>query len=293
MTYKDDTQTQGANLSFIRAAMDAPILEKEHEFNLAKRWKDNQDEKALHELITAYMRLVVSMAHKFKFYGLPLGDLMQEGNIGLMEAAQRFDPDLGYRFSTYASWWIRASIQDYILKNWSIVRTGSTSAQKSLFFNLRRLRAQIEAGAPQEYLSDENITKIAKELDVKEEEVRKMEARLSGSDSSLNNIIGDENGNEWQDLLADNAPNPEEVVTSLKDNKARKSWLNDALDELTERERNIIQDRQLSSKSVTLENLGNELGISKERVRQIEQKALGKLKASLEVQDEFMLTLPQ
>lgn len=281
MAYIDDPQTQKSNTSYIRHSMREPILEKDHELALARRWRDKGDEKALHELVRSYMRLVVAMASKFRGYGLPVGDLIQEGNIGLMQAAARFDPERDVRFSTYAGWWIRAAIQDYILRNWSIVRTGTTSAQKSLFFNLRRLRARIEGKTGQSSLNDEGRAKIARELKVPVRDVEAMEGRLSASDQSLNAVVGEDGAEEWQNFLADDRPNPEEIVIGMKDAQARSAWLNNALGKLSDRERKIIRDRHLNYDAVTLEDLGKELGISKERVRQIESRAMEKLKENI------------
>jgi len=281
MAYLDDPTTQQANLRYIRAAMDEPLLEKEHELSLARSWKENKDEKALHELVRSYTRLVVAIASKFKNYGLPIGDLIQEGNIGLMEAAARFEPALENRFSTYATWWIRAQIQDYVLRNWSIVRTGTTASQKSLFFNLRRLRAKIDGQSARDYLDKDAVDHIAKELGVQPKEVLEMEARMNGGDQSLNNPIGESGDDEWQDFLADQSPNPEDVVIGMRDNATRSQWLGEALGELSPRERTIIEERRMNEDVVTLEELGKQLGISKERVRQLEQRAMDKLKASL------------
>lgn len=281
MAHIDDVETQKANLDYIRTAMKEPMLEKDEEQELAVRWRDNNDEKALHTLVQSYTRLVVAMAAKFKHYGLPTGDLIQEGNIGLMQAAARFEPSRDVRFSTYASWWIRASIQDYVLRNWSIVRTGTTAAQKSLFFNLRRLRAKIEGEKEREGLNDNDRKKIAKKLKVKVRDVEMMEGRLSGVDSSLNMRLGEDAGEEWQNLLTDERPNPEDIVMGMKDSQTRSNWLNNALSDLNDRERRIISERHLGYETVTLEDLGKELGISKERVRQLESRAMDKLKVSL------------
>lgn len=284
MAHIDDPHTQKANMDYIRNAMDQPLLEKEHELELARKWRNNKDERALHELINSYTRLVVSVASKFKNYGLPFGDLIQEGNIGLMEAASRFEPSRDLRFSTYATWWIRSSIQDYVLRNWSIVRTGTTAAQKSLFFNLRRLRAQIEGRSEDDtdYMSEQTKKKIAKELDVRKIDVDNMEGRIFANDQSLNApMSGEEGTREWQNSLADERPNPEDIVLGMKNAQTRSAWLKDALQGLSDRERKIIVDRRLNDETVTLETLGNELGVSKERVRQLEQRAMNKLKESL------------
>ena len=280
MAHIDDPNTQRANLAFIRSSMEAPLLTRDHEFDLARRWRERMDEAALHELILSYTRLVIATASRFRNYGLPMGDLVQEGNVGLMQAAARFEPERDVRFSTYAAWWIRSAMQDYILRNWSIVRTGTTAAQKSLFFNLRRLRARIEK-ASGGVMTPEGRASIAEALDVSLAEVEAMEARLSGSDQSLNAPVGEEGEEEWQNSLADNRPGPEEVVIGLRDAATRSRWLNEALSELTQRERTIIDQRRLREEAATLEELGRELGVSKERVRQLEHRAMQKLKQSM------------
>jgi RNA polymerase sigma-32 factor len=285
MAHIDDPRTQQANLQFIRSAMREPLLERETEYDYARRWRDEGDEHALHELVRAYMRLVISTAARFRNYGLPMGDLVQEGSVGLMQAAARFDPERGVRFSTYATWWIRAAMQDYILRNWSIVRTGTTSAQKSLFFNLRRLRARIEGNVGGR-LSHEGRRSIADELRVPLGEVESMEMRLSGSDQSLNAPVADDSDGAWQDFLRDERPTPEQVVTGLRDSETRSRWLNEALTELTDREQTIIRRRRLREDGATLEELGKTLGVSKERVRQLEQRALAKLRVHIERQAE-------
>jgi RNA polymerase sigma-32 factor len=235
---------------------------------------------ALHTLVRAYTRLVVSTAARFRNYGLPMGDLVQEGNVGLMQAAARFEPERDVRFSTYAGWWIRSAIQDFILRNWSIVRTGTTSAQKALFFNLRRLRARI-ADASSPTLGVEGRRRIAEELNVTVADVEAMEMRLAGSDQSLNTPIGEAGEDDWQDLLADQRPSPEEVVIAMRDQAIRARWLAEALGELSPREQTIIRERRLAEDGATLEQLGRELGVSKERVRQLEHRALGKLRESM------------
>lgn len=277
----DDIATHKADHAFIRKAMTTPILERELEHDLAVAWRDKGDEKALHQLVRAYGRLVVAMASKFRHYGLPLGDLIQEGNVGLMQAAARFEPEREVRFSTYASWWIRSTIQDYVLRNWSIVRTGSTSAHKSLFFNLRRLRSKIANATGEMDLTEQSREQIAKELGVSVKDVEVMEQRLSAHDQSLNVMISDDSDDDWQGFLVDDRPTPEQVVIGARDAKSRSAWLNSALGQLTDRERTIIEVRRLSEDGATLEDLGKTLGISKERVRQLESRALSKLKASL------------
>jgi RNA polymerase sigma-32 factor len=281
MAHIDDPETQRANLSFIKASMREPLLTRDHEFDLARRWREEGDERALHELVRAYTRLVVSTASRFRNYGLPMGDMVQEGNVGLMQAAARFEPDREVRFSTYAAWWIRSAMQDYILRNWSIVRTGTTAAQKSLFFNLRRLRAKIEGANQSPALSNEHRAQIALELRVDVGEVEAMEMRLAASDQSLNAPVADGSDDDWQDFLADQRPSPEEVVIGMRDTRARSRWLAEALSELSARERTIIKERRLRDEGATLEELGRELGVSKERVRQLEHRAMGKLRQSM------------
>ena len=270
---------------FIRKAMQRPLLEREFEVELARKWRDNNDHKSMHELVMAYARLVVSAASKYKHYGLANADLIQEGNIGLMQAAGRFDPERGVRFSTYAAWWIRASIQDHILRNWSIVRTGTTAAHKSLFFKLRMLRAQIgeaDGGA----LTDEGKQKIADTIGVTVKDVIVMEQRLSAGDQSLNSPLTADVETEAINFVVDSRPTPEQVTTESHDKQVMSKWLNAALNELSTRERFIILKRRLKEEGTTLEELGNLLGVSKERVRQIEHRALTKLKQSLQSGEE-------
>ena len=284
------TETRQSDNRYIRKAMQQPLLEREHEVELAVKWRDHDDDKAMHHLVMAYARLVVSAASKYRHYGLPNGDLIQEGNIGLMQAAKRFDPDKGVRFSTYAAWWIRASIQDYILRNWSIVRTGTTAAHKSLFFKLKRIRAKIgEAdGGP---LSTDGRQKIAETIGVSVKDVEVMEQRLSGPDSSLNATLIQDGENEAQDFLADTRPSPEQVVIEIHDEAVLQKWLSQALQELSSRERMIILKRRLTEDGATLEELGHVLGVSKERVRQLEHRALKKLRKSLEEKHDRPLEL--
>lgn len=281
MAYIDDPETQKANLTFIKASMREPLLTRDHEFELARQWREDGNERSLHELVRAYTRLVVSTAARFRNYGLPMGDLVQEGNVGLMQAAARFEPDREVRFSTYAAWWIRSAMQDYILRNWSIVRTGTTAAQKSLFFNLRRLRAKIEDASSSGQLTQAGREKIAEELQVEVAEVEAMEMRLAASDQSLNAPISDSSDDDWQDFLADHRPSPEDVVIGMRDAQTRSQWLAEALGELSPRERTIIRERRLRDEGATLEELGKELGVSKERVRQLEHRAMMKLRESM------------
>lgn len=275
-----DTSATPADRLFVKTAMAAPMLEREHELNLARRWREDHDEDALHELCTAYMRLVVAIAARFRNYGLPMSDLVQEGNVGLMLAAARFEPERELRFSTYATWWIRSCVQDYILRNWSIVRTGTTTAQKSLFFNLRRLRALLRDPSDGG-LSPESRAYVATQLRVDEKDVDRMASRLAAADRSLNAPIGEDGEAEWQDLLQDESALPEDEIMSARDRETRHAWLAEALADLSEREMMIIRERRLAEDGVTLESLGQKLGVSKERVRQIEHQALRKLKSAL------------
>jgi len=273
----------------VRAAMAAPYLERDTEHELALRWKDAHDQYALNQIVIAHMRLVIAMAAKFRYFGLPVSDLIQEGHIGLLEAAARFDPERDVRFSTYATWWVRASMQDYILRNWSIVRGGTSSAQKALFFNLRRLRARLATGA--EPLSNRALyLQVSTALGVSENDVAVMDARLSAPDSSLNMPLADDgNGAERMDFLVSDEPLPDEVVSDAIDVERRSAWLKQALGALNARELRIIEERRLGDDSATLEELGTTLGISKERVRQIEVRAMEKLKVALVKQNpEFL-----
>ncbi|HEY8005318.1 MAG TPA: RNA polymerase factor sigma-32 [Methylocella sp.] len=267
---------------FLNAAMSAPYLGREEERSLAFRWKNNKDEEALHDLTRAHMRLVIALALRFRHYGLPVADLIQEGHIGLLEAAARFEPEREVRFSTYATWWIRASMQNYVLHNWSIVRGGTSSAQKSLFFNLRRLRAKLAQGCGA-LTASEVVNSIALTLGVTRADVESMDARLSAPDLSLNAPMGgsDSFGVDRVAMLVDDKPRPDEVAGLALDTDRRTAWLNEALTELSERERRIVRERRLAEDAATLEALGNRLGISKERVRQIESRAIEKLRASL------------
>ncbi|MFN3643720.1 MAG: RNA polymerase factor sigma-32 [Gemmobacter sp.] len=271
-----------------RQAMKAELLDAETELKLAYAWRDQRDERALHRLIHAYMRLAISMASKFRRYGAPMNDLIQEATLGLMKAADKFDPDRGVRFSTYAVWWIKASIQDYVMRNWSMVRTGSTSSQKALFFNLRRVQARLEreASARGETLDGHQLREmVAREVGVPLADVEMMEGRLSGSDFSLNATqSADEDGREWIDALEDDAEQAETIVEGRHDAAQLRGWLVNALRNLNPRERYIVTERKLKEEARTLESLGQELGLSKERVRQLEAAAFAKMRRNLEDQ---------
>ena len=275
-------QSAASRRDFVRAAMRAPYLERDEEHNLAVRWKEARDQEALHRLTTAHMRLVIAIAARFRNFGLPMGDMIQEGHVGLLEAAARFDPDREVRFSTYATWWIRASIQDFILRNWSIVRGGTSSSQKALFFNLRRLRARLAQNTdqrPRQVIYQE----IAGALGVGANDVELMDSRLSAPDTSLNAPIHESEGDtsNRQDFLVDTVALPDETVGDRIDSERRVSWLHSALSVLNERELRIVSERRLRDEGATLESLGATLGISKERVRQIENRALEKLRDAL------------
>jgi RNA polymerase sigma-32 factor len=280
-------------MSLSRAAMKAELLDAETELQLAYAWRDQRDEQALHRLITAYMRLAISMASKFKRYGAPMNDLIQEAGLGLMKAADKFDPDRGVRFSTYAVWWIKASIQDYVMRNWSMVRTGSTSSQKSLFFNLRRVQARLERenASTGEPLDKHQLRQmISTEIGVPLADVEMMEGRLSGSDFSLNATQStDDEGREWIDALEDEGDQATEIVEHRKDTEQLREWLLSALNALNERERFIIRERKLRDDPRTLESLGQELKLSKERVRQLEAAAFQKMRKNLENQSREVL----
>lgn len=276
------------DLSMSRQAMKAELLDAETEVRLARAWRDLRDERALHRLITAYMRLAISMAAKFRRYGAPMNDLIQEASLGLMKAADKFDPDRGVRFSTYAVWWIKASIQDYVMRNWSMVRTGSTSSQKALFFNLRRVQAKLEREASQrgEVLDQHQLRQmVAADIGVPVADVEMMEGRLSGSDYSLNATqTSDEDGREWIDALEDDGVQADEAVETAHDGERLRGWLVKAMQGLNARERYIVAERKLKDEGRTLESLGEELGLSKERVRQLEAAAFAKMRRSLETQ---------
>jgi RNA polymerase sigma-32 factor len=275
---------------YISAAMDAPMLEREYEVALARRWRDEEDADALHEIIEAHIRLVVRIASKFKGYGLPIGDLIQEGNRGLLEAANRFDPDRDVRYSTYATWWILAAIQEYIVRNSSIVRIGTTPAQKSLFFNLRKLRAKLTDNLAAR-MTEEERELIASELRVPLAAVERMESHFSRPDQSLNATVGESDSNEFVDLLSDDSPTPEAIVGDLIDSETRAKWIADAMEHLTQREREVITRRFLKDDKITLAEIGETFGVTKERIRQIEGKALSKLREALQdkVTDGTML----
>jgi RNA polymerase sigma-32 factor len=256
------------------------ILEKSEEFYHIEKWRNERNNTSLKIVLNAYLRLAVSYARKYTSYGIPLEDLTHEGVLGIMHALEKFDVSKGFRLSTYASWWIRASIQDYILKNWSVVKTGSTASQKALFFNLKKIKKKI-SDVSSDYMGQKEIDKVSEMLKVKKLEVQNMESRLSGGDVFLNQKIDNDTDNDLMGLLHDERSNPEEVLEELNDGKLKKDYINEAILTLNDREKTIIKLRKLKEKSITLDELGTMLKISKERVRQIETKALEKLKIAI------------
>ncbi len=281
------------DMTLSRTAMKAELLDAETELRLAYAWRDDRCEESLHRLITAYMRLAISMASRFMRYGAPMNDLIQEAGLGLMKAADKFDPDRGVRFSTYAVWWIKASIQDDVMRNWSMVRTGSTSSQKSLFFNMRRVQARLEreSAAAGEVLDRHQLRQmISTEIGVPLHDVEMMEGRLSGSDYSLNATQStDDEGREWIEALEDESAQAADTVEHEHDTERLREWLLQAMNDLNERERFIVRERKLRDTPRTLESLGQELNLSKERVRQLEAAAFGKMRKSLENQSREVL----
>ncbi|MGE0830184.1 MAG: RNA polymerase sigma factor RpoH [Hyphomonadaceae bacterium] len=258
-----------------------PMLEKDEEFMLAKRWAEHQDAEAAHKLVTSHLRLVAKIAMGYRGYGLPIGEVISEGNVGLMQSVKKFDPDKGFRLATYAMWWIRAAIQEYILRSWSLVKMGTTAAQKKLFFNLRRLKGEISA-LEEGDLRPENVKTIAHKLAVTEDEVISMNRRLSGGDASLNAPIASDGDAEWQDWLADDTQESQESrLANTEEFDSRMSLLQTAMAELSERERHIIEERRLKDEPTTLEDLSKEYGVSRERVRQIEVRAFEKLQKAM------------
>ena len=257
-----------------------PMLAKDEEFMLAKAWQEHEDSKAAHRMVTSHLRLVAKIAMGYRGYGLPIGEVISEGNVGLMQAVKKFDPDKGFRLATYAMWWIRASIQEYILRSWSLVKMGTTAAQKKLFFNLRKLKGQMQA-IEEGDLTPEHVTKIATRLGVPEEEVVNMNRRLAGPDSSLNAPVKSEADMEWQDWLVDESPNQEMRLGESQELGQRKQMLAAALRQLTDREKHIIVERRLVDEPKTLEDLSARYGISRERVRQIEVRAFDKLQKAM------------
>jgi RNA polymerase sigma-32 factor len=257
-----------------------PMLEKDQEFMLAKSWQEHEDTSAAHQLVTSHLRLVAKIAMGYRGYGLPVAEVISEGNIGLMQAVKKFDPDKGFRLATYAMWWIRASIQEYILRSWSLVKMGTTAAQKKLFFNLRRMKSQMQAMDDGDLRPDQ-VEEIASKLGVTHDEVMSMNGRLSGPDASLNAPMRDDGEAEWQDWIADDAESIESEVAEHDEFDTRMTLLQEAMGDLNDREQHIIQERRLSEEPKTLEELAEVYGVSRERIRQIEVRAFEKLQSAM------------
>jgi len=257
-----------------------PMLDAEEEYMLAKNWKDNGNLKSAHKLVTSHLRLVAKIAMGYRGYGLPVNELISEGNIGLMQAVKKFDPDKGFRLATYAMWWIKAAIQEYVLRSWSLVKMGTTTAQKKLFFNLKKIKNQIAPGQEGD-LKDEQVNEISKRLDVDSDEVINMNRRMMGQEKSLNDPIKNGETDEWQDWLVDDSLDQELVISQKQEYNDKKELLNSAMLILNQREKEIIKARRLREDPVTLEELSQKYKISRERIRQIETKAFEKLQKSM------------
>ena len=273
---------EGNLSSYMRQIKKFPLLEAKNEYMLAKAWKEQGDVKAAHKLVTSHLRLVAKIASGYRGYGLPLSDLISEGNIGMMHAVKRFEPEKGFRLATYAMWWIKASIQEYILRSWSLVKIGTTAAQKKLFFNLKKIKSKISA-LDEGDLTPEQVDKISTELSVPKKEVVSMNRRISGSDYSLNAPVTKEGEGEWQDWLEDETQNQEATFADTEEYLLKKNIMDDALKVLSDREKDIICERQLNEKPLTLEDLSIRYGVSRERIRQIESKAFEKLQIEMKV----------
>jgi RNA polymerase sigma-32 factor len=273
-----------SNLSrYLQEIRTFPMLEPDQEYMLAKRWREHNDTEAAHQLVTSHLRLVAKIAMGYRGYGLPVSELISEGNVGMMQAVKRFEPDRGFRLATYAMWWIRAAIQEYILHSWSLVKMGTTAAQKKLFFNLRKLKGQLQA-IEEGDLSPENVKKIATDLNVTEEDVVNMNRRLAAPDHSLNAPLKIDGDGEWQDWLVDESDSQEIVLAEQQELSKRRKLLSHAMRSLNARERHILTERRLKDEPTTLEDLSKEYGISRERVRQIEVRAFEKLQRAIKAQ---------
>jgi RNA polymerase sigma-32 factor len=272
--------SEGALARYLQEIRRFPMLQADEEYMLAKRWREHEDPDAAHRLVTSHLRLVAKIAMGYRGYGLPLSELISEGNVGMMQAVKRFDPDRGFRLATYAMWWIRASMQEYILHSWSLVKIGTTAAQKKLFFNLRRLKGQIQA-IEEGDLTPEHVAKIAKELEVPESDVVNMNRRLMAPDNSLNAPLRADSEGEWQDWLVDDEASQESKLGDRQELGLRRDLLKTAMSHLTDRERDILMERRLKENPTTLEDLSAKYGISRERVRQIEVRAFEKLQKAI------------
>ena len=283
--------SEGALARYLQEIRKFPMLAADEEYMLAKRWREHEDPEAAHRLVTSHLRLVAKIAMGYRGYGLPLSELISEGNVGMMQAVKRFDPDRGFRLATYAMWWIRASMQEYILHSWSLVKIGTTAAQKKLFFNLRRLKGQIQA-IEEGDLTPEHVAKIAKELDVPEGDVVSMNRRLLSPDHSLNAPVRADGEGEWQDWLVDETESQETHLAGRQELGIRRDLLRDAMRHLTERERDILTERRLKEVPTTLEDLSDKYRISRERVRQIEVRAFEKLQKAIKSKASERQLLP-
>jgi RNA polymerase sigma-32 factor len=271
---------EGSLSRYLQEIRKFPMLEQQEEYMLAKRWREHEDSDAAHKLVTSHLRLVAKIAMGYRGYGLPIAEVISEGNVGLMQAVKRFEPEKGFRLATYAMWWIRAAIQEYILRSWSLVKMGTTAAQKKLFFNLRKAKGQIKA-IEEGDMRPEQVKQIATKLGVTEDEVISMNRRLSGPDSSLNAPIRSDSESEWQDWLLDETPDQESILAEQEELDERKDLLKAAMTELSERERHILTERRLKDEPATLEDLSQHYNISRERVRQIEVRAFEKLQKAM------------
>jgi RNA polymerase sigma-32 factor len=274
--------SEGNLARYLQEIRKFPMLEPQEEYMLAKRWREHGDSDAAHRLVTSHLRLVAKIAMGYRGYGLPLSELISEGNVGMMQAVKRFDPERGFRLATYAMWWIRASIQEYILHSWSLVKIGTTAAQKKLFFNLRRLKGQLQA-IEEGDLSPENVERIARELDVPQSDVVSMNRRLASPDHSLNAPVRSDSEGEWQDWLVDETDDQETILSDREELGLRRDLLRDAMTHLTERERDILSARRLRDEPATLEDLSEKYSVSRERVRQIEVRAFEKLQRAIKL----------
>lgn len=287
MSDRIPTITPDSGLSrYLQEIQKFPMLEPEEEFMLAKRWREQDDTESAQKLVTSHLRLVAKIAMGYRGYGLPIGEVISEGNIGLMQAVKRFEPDRGFRLATYAMWWIRAAIQEYILRSWSLVKLGTTATQKRLFFNLRKVKSQIRAFEEGD-LTPEHVQEIAERLGVPEQEVISMNRRFAGQDSSLNAPLQADTPGEWQDWLVDETDDQETLLAEQEEREQRRELFQKALEHLTEREANILQERHLQENPPTLDVLSQRYGVSRERVRQVEVNALEKLRKA--VRSEAML----
>ncbi len=270
---------EGGLNRYLQEIRQFPMLQPEEEFMLAKRWKEHGDSAAAHKLITSHLRLVAKIAMGYRGYGLPIGEVISEGNVGLMQAVKKFEPDKGFRLATYAMWWIKASIQEFVLRSWSLVKMGTTANQKKLFFNLRKVKGQIQA-LEEGDLRPDQVELIAKRLGVTEEDVVSMNRRLAG-DSSLNSQIRADSDGEWQDWLVDDTSSQEDVLVESQEASLRRGLLTEALGKLTDRERRVFEARRLQDESATLQDLSQEFGVSRERIRQIEVRAFEKVQKAV------------